>query len=155
MIQLWCDVWKRYFGILGSDKGGLSGSYLFHLMPFAAAHLPLRVIFQGRKSHTLTHTHLFGTTKAHSYTNTAKSLTFTLLSVLRHRKTRLTCDTRERALRVCACSPGARGGQRTLINIWWETMRTSETAKAGKSFSLQPRTKDSRQEQKQKESICF
>lgn len=25
-IQLWCDVWKRYFGILGSDKeGGVCG----------------------------------------------------------------------------------------------------------------------------------
>lgn len=84
-------------------------------MPFTAAHSPLGANVGPGEEHT--NTHLFGTTKAHFCTNTAESLTFTLLSILRHRKTRLTYDTREGTLRVGTCSLGACGGQCTLINI--------------------------------------
>lgn len=140
----WCQRWRgpgsNYDvmsgrGILGfwtQIRGGLSGSYLLHIMPFTAARSPFTFVsdFQARKSHK--YTHLFGTTKAHSYTNRAKSLTFTLLSILRHCKAGLTRDTRVGTICVCTCSLGACGGQRALINIWWVKMRRSQTSNTGK-----------------------
>lgn len=66
------------------------------------------------------YTHLCSSvqTKAHSCTNKAKSLTITLLPILRDSETRLTDDTCEGALCVRTRSLGACSGQRTLINIW-------------------------------------
>ena len=145
--MMWClekVFWAQIKGVLG----------VISLTPNAIHSCTFTFVsnFQERNSHTHTHTHthLFGTTKAKSCTNTAESLTVTLLSILRHRKTRLTCDTREGTLCVCTCSPGACGGQRTLVNIWWIIMQTNETANAGKDFSQKLRTKDSRQEQESK-----
>lgn len=68
-IQLWCDVWKEYFGILSSDDGAL-GSKPSHLMLFTynliqLAHSPSTatlLAYKGKVLHVrieekVTHTH--------------------------------------------------------------------------------------------------
>lgn len=74
-----------------------------------------------KEDETRTCAQVYKHNKAHSCTNTAKNLTVTLLSVLRHSETGLTDDTCEGTLCVCTCSLGACSRQRTLINIWYET----------------------------------
>lgn len=65
--------------------------------------------------------------------DTGKSLTITLLSILRDFVTRLTFDACKGTLRVCTYSLGACSGQLALINICCGTTQTVR-------HSLQDRT---------------
>lgn len=62
--------------------------------------------------------------QVYKHNKAAKSLTITLLSILRDSEARLTDHTFKGTLCVCTCSLGACSGQCTLINIWRETTHT-------------------------------